>query len=68
MPLTPDVGHLAERYSGVHFVMFNGPDRVLCLAGYAALQDLGARHEMPEDYVQVFGHSDRLSKSKRAPS
>ncbi len=54
MPLVPDVGHLAERYSGVHFVMFNGPDRILCLAGYAALQNLGARHKMPEDYIQVF--------------
>jgi len=54
MPLTPDAGILPNKFNGVYFVMFNGAERVLCLADYAALQDLGARHKMSEDFLEVF--------------
>jgi hypothetical protein len=54
MPLTPDAGILANKFHGVYFVMFNCAERVLCLADYAALQDLGARHKMTEDFPEVF--------------
>ena len=54
MPLTPDAGILPSKFNGVYFVMFNGAERVLCLADYAALQDLSARHRMTEDFLEVF--------------
>jgi Protein of unknown function (DUF1488) len=54
MPLRPDAEIRANKFHGVYFVMFNGAERVLCLADYAALQDLGARHKMTEDFLEVF--------------
>jgi hypothetical protein len=65
MPLTPDAGILPSKFNGVYFVMFNGAERVLCLADYAALQDLGARHKMTEDFLAVF-HAFRHEIEKRA--
>jgi len=65
MPLTPDAGILPNKFNGVYFVMFNGTERVLCLADYAALQDLGARHKMTEDFLAVF-HAFRPQIEKRA--
>jgi hypothetical protein len=65
MPLTPDAGILPSKFNGVYFVMFNGAERVLCLADYAALQDLGARHNMTEDFLAVF-HAFRPEIEKRA--
>ncbi len=65
MPLTPDAGILPNKFNGVYFVMFNGAERVLCLADYAALQDLGARHKMTEDFLAVF-HAFRPQIEKRA--
>jgi hypothetical protein len=64
MPLTSDAGILPSKFNGVYFVMFNGGERVLCLADYAA-QDLGARHKMTEDFLAVF-HAFRPQIEKRA--
>jgi hypothetical protein len=38
MPLAPDAGILPSKFNGVYFVMFNGAERVLCLAAFHAFR------------------------------